>query len=82
MWTPSVISETRVAFSRLVSLRDQGVPSPGAYKQFGIGVYDPTGVIPNNGGLPYFGFDRYSYFGAAEWLPTRSTAMCGTSFRT
>ena len=71
VWTSSIISETRVAFSRLISTRAQGVPTDDAYKTYGIGGYDPTSVIPLNGGLPYFGFDRYSYFGAAEWLPTR-----------
>ena len=71
VWNTRIISESRVAFSRLISTRAQGVPTGDAYSEFGIGGYNPTSVIPLNGGLPYFGFDRYSYFGAAEWLPTR-----------
>lgn len=71
VWSPSIISESRVAFSRLVSSRAQALPTVDQYATFGIGGYNPTSVIPLNGGLPYFGFDRYSYFGAAEWLPTK-----------
>jgi hypothetical protein len=70
VWSPSIISETRVGFSRLIAMREQALPDTDEYKAFGIGGYDPTNVIPNDGGLPYFGFSRYSVFGSGQWLPT------------
>jgi hypothetical protein len=71
VWSPSIITETRVAFSRLVTSRAQNVPTEDSFAKYGIGGYNPFPVIPLNGGIPYMGFDRYSYFGSAEWLPTK-----------
>lgn len=69
VWKPNLITETRAAFSRLVTLRTSANPSTDLFKQFGIGGYDPTG--PDNGGLPQFGMGRYSQFGSNDWLPTK-----------
>lgn len=69
IWSPSIISETRVGFSRLVTARTQGNSSTDEFKAVGIGGYDPTG--PLNGGLPQFGLGRYSQVGANDWLPTK-----------
>ncbi|HEY1341074.1 MAG TPA: carboxypeptidase regulatory-like domain-containing protein [Bryobacteraceae bacterium] len=69
IWKPTMISETRVGFSRLVTARTQGNADTDAFKEAGIGGYDPTG--PLNGGLPQFGMGRYSQIGANDWLPTK-----------
>lgn len=68
-WSPTIVSETRVAFSRLVTSRTQALPDVDQFKAFGIGGYNPTG--PLNGGLPSTTIDRYSGFGASDWLPSK-----------
>jgi Carboxypeptidase regulatory-like domain len=69
IWSPNIISETRVGYSRLVTARIQPNSNTDAFKEVGIGGYDPTG--PSNGGLPQFGLGRYSQIGANDWLPTK-----------
>lgn len=69
VWTPSIISETRVAFTRLVTSRTQADPNTDQFKAFGIGGYNPTTTL--NGGLPSTNIDRYSGFGASDWLPSK-----------
>src|SRR5258708_1547900 len=69
IWTPNIISETRVGYSRLVTARTQPNANTDAFKEAGIAGYDPTG--PLNGGLPQFGLGRYSQIGANDWLPTK-----------
>ena len=69
VWNPTLISETRVAFTRLVTSRTQADPETDQFKAFGIGGYNPTG--PLNGGLPSTSIDRYSGFGASDWLPSQ-----------
>ncbi|MCC6537293.1 MAG: TonB-dependent receptor [Bryobacterales bacterium] len=69
VWNPTVITETRVAFTRLVTSRTQAEPEVDQFKAFGIGGYNPTG--PLNGGLPSTTIDRYSGFGASDWLPSQ-----------
>ncbi len=69
VWSPSFITETRAAFSRLVTSRVQADPNTDQFKAFGIGGYNPTG--PLNGGLPSTSIDRYSGFGASDWLPSK-----------
>jgi len=71
VWTPSVISETRIAFTRLISSRGGPLPEVDQYKAFGIGGYNPTYDMPLNGGLPTITASRYSNHGASEWLPTK-----------
>ncbi len=69
VWTPATISETRVAFTRLVTARTQADPNTDQFKAFGIGGYNPTTTL--NGGLPSTNIDRYSGFGASDWLPSK-----------
>lgn len=69
VWSPTVITETRAAFSRLVTSRVGANPDVDLFTQMGIGGYNPT--APSNGGLPQFGMGRYSQFGANDWLPTQ-----------
>jgi hypothetical protein len=68
VWSPSFITETRAAFSRLVTSRTGANSDVNSFQEFGIGGYNPFG--PLNGGLPNFGLGRYSGFGGANWLPT------------
>ena len=69
VWSPSIVTETRAAFTRLVTSRTQADPNVDQFKAFGIGGYNPTG--PLNGGLPSTSIDRYAGFGASDWLPSK-----------
>lgn len=69
VWTPTIISETRAGFSRLVTSRVGANPNTDEFKAVGINGYDPT--APLNGGLPQFGLGRYSQIGANNWLPSK-----------
>ena len=52
VWTPSLVTETRVATTRLHTSIIGVDQDTDGYKAFGIGGYDPSGSIPSNGGLP------------------------------
>ncbi len=69
VFSPTLISETRLAFSRLVTARVQGNANTDEFTALGIGGYNPT--VPLNGGLPQFGLGNYSQVGANDWLPTK-----------
>ncbi len=69
IFSPSIISETRLGFSRLVTARTQANSGIDEFKAIGIGGYDPTTTL--NGGLPQFGLPGYSQVGANDWLPTK-----------
>jgi len=69
IWSPSIISETRVAYSRLVTARTQANAETDEFAAIGIGGLDPTTTL--NGGLPQFGMGQYSQVGANDWLPTK-----------
>jgi len=69
IWSPAIISETRLAFSRLVTARTQANSATDEFKAVGIGGLDPTTTL--NGGLPQFGLGNYSQVGANDWLPTK-----------
>src|SRR5260370_31017164 len=72
VWTPTLVSETRVGFTRLVTSRIGGNPSKDLFTEFGIGGYNPTGAYANNGGLPQIGFSNgYQQTGANDWIPTK-----------
>ena len=69
VWSPKLISETRVAFSRLVTSRVQADPNTDQFTAFGIAGYNPTTTL--NGGLPSMNLGRYSGIGASDWLPSK-----------
>jgi hypothetical protein len=69
IFSPAMVNEARVGFSRLVTARTQANANTDEYKAIGIGGYDPTTTL--NGGLPQFGLGRYSQIGANDWLPTK-----------
>jgi hypothetical protein len=72
VWTPTVISETRVGFTRLVTSRVGANPDRDLFQEFDIGGYNPMTAL--NGGLPQMQFDgntTYSQIGANDWLPSK-----------
>ncbi len=72
VWSPSLVTESRVGFTRLVTSRIGANPSTDLFQQFGIGGYDPTTATANNGGLPQIGFGNgYPTVGATDWVPTK-----------
>ena len=72
-FSPTVVNEARVGFTRLVTARTQANSGTDVYKSLGIGGYDPTTTL--NGGMPQMTFGgssgRYSQIGANDWLPTQ-----------
>ena len=72
VWSPSLVTESRVGFTRLVTSRIGANPGTDLFQQFGIGGYNPTGATANNGGLPQIGFGNgYPTVGATDWVPTK-----------
>ncbi|MDQ2843277.1 MAG: TonB-dependent receptor, partial [Acidobacteriota bacterium] len=69
IFSPTIVNEARVGFSRLVTSRAQANASVDEYKAIGIGGYDPTTNL--NGGLPQIGLGHYSQIGSEDWLPTK-----------
>ena len=70
VWTPTVVSETRASFTRLVTSRVGAYPSTDSLKDLGIGGYNPTHNYTGNGGLPYMSASGYTAFAGSEWSPT------------
>ena len=71
VWSPTVITESRIAFSRLVTSRVQANADKDLQKEFGIGGLQTFTDL--NGGLPTIvpeGYDGGAAPGGAEWLPT------------
>ncbi len=79
VWNPTIISETRLGFTRLVTSRLQTAnANTDEFKDFGIGGYNPFTTL--NGGLPQIQFPSvsqtssggtYSQIGANDWLPSK-----------
>jgi len=80
VWKPTIISETRLGFTRLVTSRVQSAnANTDEFKAYGIGGFDPTTTL--NGGLPQITFgtqsqtqypgQTYSQIGANDWLPSK-----------
>ncbi|MEO8368237.1 MAG: carboxypeptidase-like regulatory domain-containing protein [Candidatus Solibacter sp.] len=70
VWKPTIVSETRASFTRLVTSRVGANPDKDLFKEFGIGGYNPTFAYTANGGLPSFSANGYTGFGGAQWGPT------------
>jgi hypothetical protein len=68
VWSPQMITETRIAYSRLVTARTQANADKDFQKEFGIGGLQT--FSPLNGGLPSLQPADYSNVGGNEWLPT------------
>ncbi len=69
IFSPAIVNEARVGFSRLVTSRTQANSGTDEFAAIGIGGYNPTVTL--NGGLPQIGLGRYSQVGANDWLPTK-----------
>lgn len=70
VWSPAIVSETRVGYSRLVTSRVGANPDKDLFKEFGIGGYNPMTSL--NGGLPQMQFSTgYTQIGANDWLPSK-----------
>jgi outer membrane receptor protein involved in Fe transport len=69
VWTPTIVTETRVAVTRL----DTQIFGPGQTvdddKIYGLGGYDPFGTMPEDGGLYQMNPARYTSMGASTWEP-------------
>jgi hypothetical protein len=70
VWAPTIVTETRVSFTRLVTSRVGANPDTDSFKEFGIGGYNPTTAYTGNGGLMNFSANGYTGFGGAQWSPT------------
>jgi hypothetical protein len=64
-----VLTETRLAFSRLITARTQANANEDLFTKYGIGGLNPTTTL--NGGLPFINPEGYSTVGGSEWLPTQ-----------
>lgn len=71
VWTPHLLTETRLAFTRLVTERYQANSNRDLFSELGIGGLNPTGNASRNGGLPQLDPEGYSSFGGSNWLPTK-----------
>jgi hypothetical protein len=70
IFSPTLVNEARIGFTRLVTSRTQANSNVDLFKQFGIQGFDPT--TTGNGGLPRFDFaGHYRQIGAQDWLPTK-----------
>ncbi len=69
IFSPTLVNEARVGFTRLVTARTQANANSDEFKAVGIGGYDPTTTL--NGGIPQISLGRYSQVGANDWLPTK-----------
>jgi hypothetical protein len=71
VWSPSILTESRVSFTRMAAQRTTGTLSgQDLFKQFHIGGFDPTYQGPYNGGLPALNPTGYAIFGTGSWMPT------------
>lgn len=70
IFSPTMVSEARVGFTRMVTSRTQANADVDTYTAAGIGGYNPT-TTAQNGGIPQIGLQRYSQIGANDWLPTK-----------
>ncbi len=69
IWSPALITESRVSYSRLITTRTQANADNDSFSSLGIGGLNP--FTTNNGGLMRIGPQGYSTVGGSEWLPTQ-----------
>ncbi len=69
IWSPSLITESRIAYSRLVTTRVQANADKDSFPALGIGGLNP--FTTNNGGMMRLGPQGYNTVGGSEWLPTQ-----------
>ncbi len=69
IWSPTLITESRVAYSRLITTRVQSNADSDSFSSLGFGGLNP--FTTNNGGMMRLGPQGYSTVGGSEWLPTQ-----------
>ena len=69
IWSPTLITESRAAYSRLVTTRVQSNADTDSFSALGFGGLNP--FTTNNGGMMRLGPQGYSTVGGSEWLPTQ-----------
>ena len=69
IWSPTFITESRAAYSRLVTTRVQSNADTDSFSSLGFGGLNP--FTTNNGGMMRLGPNGYSTVGGSEWLPTQ-----------
>lgn len=69
VWGPTLITETRAAFTRLITTRVQANADKDSFAALGFGGLNP--FSENNGGLSRLSPQGYSTVGGSEWLPTQ-----------
>jgi hypothetical protein len=69
IWSPTIISETRAAFTRLITTRTQFNADDNTFERLGFGGLNP--FTENNGGMMNLAPQGYSSVGGANWLPTQ-----------
>jgi hypothetical protein len=70
VWSPTLLTETRVAWSYLSTQRFQANADKDLFAELGIRGLNPTKSYANNGGLPQLDPEGYSSVGGSNWLPT------------
>jgi len=70
VWSPTLVTESRASFTRLVVSRHIFDANKDDYTAFGIGGFDPTYTYAMNGGLPSFSESGYSGFGGGGYNPS------------
>jgi outer membrane receptor protein involved in Fe transport len=74
IWTPQIISETRVAYNRSVQIRTDSDGLVDNYKTYGIPGYDPF-TTAARGGLPTLAITNYSSLGGPGFNPSDEYSM-------
>ena len=69
IWTPSIVTESRVAVTRLDTIIFGPGQTADLNKTYGIGGYDAYGTMFENGGLVGMNPARYTNIGASNWEP-------------
>jgi outer membrane receptor protein involved in Fe transport len=71
VWTPTVLTEVRAAYTRLVTSRLQANSTTNGFDLLGIGGIDTCAFFELNCGIPQMNLGDYSNVGASDWLPTK-----------
>jgi hypothetical protein len=69
IWSPAILSETRVAYNRSVQIRQDSALNFDSYTYFGIPGYNPFTTM-GGGGLPSLAIDGYSTLGGPTFTPS------------
>lgn len=70
VWSPTLLTETRLAWTRLSTERFQANASKDLFTELGIRGLNPFKSYANNGGLPQIDPEGYTSIGGSNWLPT------------